>query len=212
MLSDRVVAENNQIIVCAQCDALYDRPELKQGQNAKCSCCGSILVERKVDWINRSFYWSLSGLILLFPATLLPIMGVTLAGQYDDASLVECVLGLIDRGFLLIAILLFLFALAVPTVRLVGVFYLAYSFKFKRVKSSLLVFFRAFHHLDNWAMLNVFMLGIVVAGYKLIDDTELSINVGLIAYIFWMISATLAVQNLDQDDIWQALEQRFGEK
>lgn len=199
------------MIACLQCDALYDRPVLKQGQNAKCSCCGSTLIERKVDWINRSFYWSIAGLLMLLPAISLPIMGVLLGGQYDSASLMECVIVLIDRGFYMIAILLFLFALAVPTVRLVGVFYLAYSFKYKRLRLSLLHFFRAFHHLDHWAMLNVFMLGIIVAMYKLVDDTELSVNLGLLAYILWMICSTLAVQYLDQDEIWQTLEKRFGE-
>ena len=201
-----------QWIACQQCDALYERPQLKQGQNAKCTCCGSTLLERKVHWINRSFYWSIAGLLMLLPATLLPIMGVTLGGQYDDASLFECVMALIERGFYMIAILLFLFALAVPTVRLIGVFYLAYSFKFKRLRPSQLSFFRAFHHLDNWTMLNVFMLGIVVAMYKLVDDTELTVNLGLVTYTGWMICSTLAVQYLDQDEIWQTLEQRFGDK
>lgn len=205
-------ANHQLLIACHQCDALYDRPTLKQGQNAKCSRCGSTLIERKVDWINRSYYWSITGLLMLLPATLLPIMGVTLGGQYDDASLYECVLALIERRFFMIAFLLFLFALAVPTVRLMGVFYLAYRFKYQRLKPSLLHFFRAFHHLDNWAMLNVFMLGIVVAMYKLVDDTELSVNLGLAAYVFWMICSTLAVQNLDQDAIWQTLEEHFGEQ
>lgn len=207
-----ISADKKQLIACQQCDALYDRPRLKQGQNAKCVRCGSTLIERKVDWVNRSFNWSIAGLLMLIPAISLPIMGVSLGGQYDNASLIECVLALIDRGFFMIAVLLFLFALAVPTVRLVGVFYLSYSFKYKRLRSSLLRFFRAFHHLDNWAMLNVFMLGIVVAMYKLVDDTELSINLGLVAYIFWMICSTLAVEYLDQDEIWEALEKRFGEQ
>ncbi len=203
--------DTKELIACQQCDALFSRPELKQGQNAKCTRCGSILVERKVDWINRSFYCSLAGIFMLIPAISLPIMGVTLGGQYDNASLFECVLALIERGFFMIAILLFLFALAIPTVRLIGVFYLSYSFKFNKLKPSLLSFFRAFHYLDNWAMLNVFMLGIVVAMYKLIDDTELSVNMGLLAFILWLITSTVASIALDPDDIWQSLEDEFAD-
>ena len=75
------------LVACQQCDALYDKPKLKQGQHAKCSRCGSTLIERKVDSINRSFYWSIAGIILLAPAILLPIIGVTLAKQYHHASL-----------------------------------------------------------------------------------------------------------------------------
>jgi len=199
-----------QLIACQQCDALYDMPELKQGQSAKCVRCGSTMAERKVDSIERSFNWSLAGILLLVPAILLPIMGVTLAGQYHHASLLDCIVVLIERGFFMIATLVFLFAIAVPVVRLFGAFYITYSFKFNKLKPSLLHFFRAFHHLDNWAMLNVFMLGIVVSMYKLLDDTELSVNLGLLAFILWLISSTMASVALDQDYIWQKLEDEFG--
>ncbi len=198
-----------QLIACQQCDALYDKPELKQGQNVKCIRCGSIMAERKVDSIERSFNWSLAGIFLLVPAILLPIMGVTLAGQYHHASLFDCIIALIERGFFMIAVFVFLFAIAVPVVRLLGVFYITYSFKFNKLKPSLLYFFRAFRYLDNWAMLNVFLLGIVVSMYKLLDDTELSINMGLLAFIFWLISSTMATVALDHDYIWQKLEDEF---
>ncbi len=200
---------NKQLIACQQCDALYDRPELRQGQSAKCIRCGSTMAERKVDSIERSFNWSLAGIFLLVPAILLPIMGVTLAGQYHHASLLDCIVVLIERKFFMIATLVFLFAIAVPVVRLLGAFYITYSFKFNKLRPSLLHFFRAFHHLDNWAMLNVFMLGIVVSMYKLLDDTELSVNMGLLAFILWLISSTMASVALDHDYIWQKLEDEF---
>ncbi len=196
-------------VACQQCDALYDKPQLKQGQIAKCNHCGSTLIERKVDSIERSFNWSLAGLILMLPAILLPIMGVTLAGQFHQASLFDCILVLIDRGFFMIACLVFLFAIAVPIVRLTGALYLSYCFKFNHLKPSLLIFFRAYHHLDHWAMLNVFMLGIVVSMYKLIDDTELSVNLGLFSFILWLICSTMAAIALDQDYIWDKLERAF---
>lgn len=206
---------NNKIntslfVACRQCDALYDKPQLKQGQLAKCNRCGGMLIERKVDFIERSFNWSLAGLMLMLPAILLPIMGVTLAGQYNQASLFDCILVLIDRGFFMIACLLFLFAIAVPIVRLTGAFYLSYCFKFNKLKPSLLNFFRAYHHLDHWAMLNVFMLAIIVSMYKLIDDTELSVNLGLLAFIFWLICSTMSAVVLDQNYIWEKLEKAFA--
>ncbi|TYK66546.1 paraquat-inducible protein A [Colwellia echini] len=200
------------LVACQQCDALYDKPQLKQGQIAKCTRCGSTLIERKVDSINRSFYWSLAGLIFMLPAILLPIMGVTLAGQFHQASLLDCIIVLIERDFFMIACLMFLFAIAVPIVRLSGALYIAYSFKFNRLKPSLLNFFRAYHHLDHWAMLNVFMLGIVVSMYKLTDDTELSVNLGLLAFIFWLICSTMSAVALDQDYIWDKLEKAFTNK
>ena len=196
-------------VACQHCDAIYEKPFLKQGQLSKCNRCGCVLLERKVNSTDRSFYWSIAGVILMLPAILLPIMGVSLAGQFHEASLFDCILVLIDRRFFMIACFVFLFAIAVPIVRLLGALYLSYSFKFNRLKPSLLNFFRAYHHLDHWAMLNVFMLGIVVSMYKLIDDTELSVNLGLIAFIFWLICSTMSAVALDQDYIWEKLEEAF---
>ncbi len=196
-------------VACQQCDALYDKPYLKQGQHATCKRCSSTLIERKVNSIERSFNWSLAGVLLMLPAILLPIMGVTLAGQFHQASLFDCILVLIDRGFFMIACLVFLFAIAVPIVRLSGALYLSYCFKFNRLKPSLLNFFRAYHYLDHWAMLNVFMLAIVVSMYKLLDDTELSINLGLFSFILWLICSTMAAIAMDQDYIWDKLERTF---
>ena len=204
-----ITRDARQLVACKQCDALYDTPTLREGQSAKCTRCGSLLAERKVDSIERSFYWSLAGIMLSIPAILLPIMGVTLVGQYHHASLLDCILALIDSGFFMIATLVFLFTLAVPIVRLMGAFYITSSFKFNRLNPSLLHFFRAFHHLDNWEMLNVFMLGIVVSMYKLLDDTELSVNMGLLAFILWLICSTMASSALDQDYIWNELEKEF---
>ncbi len=45
--------------------------------------------------------------------------------------------------------------------------------------------------------------------YKLLDDTELSVNIGLMAFILWLISSTMAAATLDQDYIWQELEEAF---
>lgn len=202
-------SQTSQLVACAQCDALYEKPHLKQGQIAKCNRCGSTLIERKVDSINRSFHWSLAGLIFMLPAILLPIMGVTLAGQYHQASLFDCVIVLISRGFYMIACLVFLFAIAIPVVRLAGALYISYCFKYNRLKPSLLNFFRAYHHLDHWAMLNVFMLGIVVSMYKLIDDTELTVSLGTFAFVFWLICSTMSALALDQDYIWDKLERKF---
>jgi paraquat-inducible protein A len=201
--------DNRQWAACEICDGLFEKPCLKQGQIAKCCHCGCLLVEHKVNSIERSFHWSLAGLILMLPAILLPLMGVALAGQYNQASLFDCVLVLIDREFFMIASLLFLFAIAVPIVRLCGALYLSYCFKFNRLKPSLLNFFRASHRLDHWAMLNVFMLGIIVSMYKLLDDTDLSVNLGLLSFILWLICSTMASASLDHDYIWEKLEQTF---
>jgi|TARA_B110000091_G_scaffold214126_1_gene265939 paraquat-inducible protein A len=196
----------SDLIACRQCDALYGHPKLLTGQRAKCGRCGATLCERKVNSIERTFALSTAGLILLTPAVILPIMGIALAGQYHEASLLDSIRQLIDKGYFMIATLVFMFAIAVPAVRLIGAFYISYCFKFNKIKPSLLNFFRAYHRLDSWSMLNVFLLGIVVSMYKLLDDTKLSVDHGLLAFVLLLICSTMASMTLDQHYVWQELE------
>jgi len=196
----------SELIACQQCDALYEQPCLNEGQKAECGRCGATLFERKNNSIERTFSLSIAGLLFLTPAIILPIIGVTLAGQFHNASLLDCITQLIAKGFYMIATLVFMFAIAVPTVRLIGALYISYCFKFNKIKPFLLHFFRAYHQLDSWSMLNVFLLGIIVSMYKLLDDTELSIDYGLLAFVLLLLSSTLVSVTLDQDYVWQTLE------
>ena len=200
-------ALKSELIACLQCDALFEQPKLNQGQKAECSRCGATLFERKVNSIERTFALAIAGLLLLTPAIILPMIGVTLAGQFHHASLLDCITQLISKGFYMIALLVFMFAIAVPTVRLIGALYITYCFKFNKIKPFLLHFFRAYHQLDSWSMLNVFLLGIVVSMYKLLDDTELSIDYGLLSFVLLLICSTMVSVTLDQHYVWQKLEQ-----
>jgi paraquat-inducible protein A len=204
-LEDEALA--NDWLACHQCDALYVHPQLNDGQRAECGRCGATLFERKVNSIERTFALSVAGLILLIPAIMLPIMGITLAGQYQEASLLDAITQLIAKGYIMVATLVFMFTIAVPTVKLIGALYISYCFKCNKIKPFLLHFFRAYHQLDSWSMLNVFLLGIVVTMYKLLDDTELSIDSGLLAFVLLLISSTMVTVSLDQHYVWQKLEQ-----
>ncbi len=196
-----------KLIACQQCDALFEQPRLTLGQQAECCRCGETLIEYKAHAIERTFALSIAGLLLIIPAMILPILGVSLAGQTHQASLFNCILVLIDKGFYFIATLVFVFVIAVPIVRLIGACYLAYSLLFNKTKPFLLGFFRTYNQLGSWSMLHVFLLGIVVAMYKLVDDMEITIHYGLLAFVLLLICSTLVSVNLDKKYVWDTLEQ-----
>ena len=187
----------DNVVVCHFCDAVSKSPKIKPGQKASCAGCGSTLFEMKKDPIERTLAISLAGILLFYPTTTLPIIGVTAAGIYNDASLIDCIRIMINGGYSFIAFTVFVFAIAIPMVRLLSACYLTLSIKFNRVTPSLLVFFRSYHHLDTWAMLHVYFFGIIVSMYKLVDMAELSIGGGLISFVLLLICSTLTSVTLD---------------
>jgi len=195
------------MLACHQCDSLLPMPLLLEGQKACCGCCGTALFSKKKDAINRTIAVAIAGLLLLLPAIFLPIIGVGAAGLYNDASLVDCITLLIDSRNYIIAFAVFMFTIAIPTVRLFTALYISLCIKFNKTKPSLLVFFRSYHILDTWTMIHVFFLGIIVSMYKLSSLADMTIDGGLFSLLLLLLCSTLVSVTMDQHSIWQKLEE-----
>ena len=46
-----------------------------------------------------------------------------------------------------------------------------------------MLFYRIYHHLRDWGMLEVYFMGVLVAIVKLVDLAELTIGLGLFCFI-----------------------------
>lgn len=200
------------LIACIRCDALSSLPQLYPGQTAHCPSCGCSLFSRKKDSIERTLAISIAGLLLFIPAISLPIMTIGMTGFYHQASLLDCVMKMIEGEFYIIAFCVFMFTIAIPTVRLFSAFYLTFRIKFGQISPSLLLFFRSYHLLDNWTMIHVFFLGIVISMYKLVSLADLNIGGGLVSLLLLLLCSTLVTVTLDQHYIWQKLERESVSK
>jgi paraquat-inducible protein A len=194
------------MIACNQCDSLLPKPLLAEGQDALCGCCGAMLFSKKKDAINRTIAVAIAGLVLFFPATLLPIIGISAAGLYNDASLLDCITILINSKNYVIAFAVFMFTVAIPSVRLITALYISLCIKLNRVKPSLLVFFRSYHLLDTWTMVHVFFMGVIVSMYKLSSLADMTIDGGLFSLVLLLVCSTLVSVTMDEHSIWEELE------
>lgn len=195
------------MLACQQCDTLLPMPLLSEGQKAMCGCCGAVLFSKKKDAINRTVAVAIAGLLFFFPAISLPIIGIGAAGLYNDASLLDCITLLINGRNYIIAFAVFMFTVAIPTVRLITALYISLCIKFNRVKPSLLIFFRSYHMLDTWTMIHVFFMGVIVSMYKLSSLADMNIEGGLFSLVLLLLCSTLISITMDQQSIWQELEQ-----
>lgn len=202
----------NTLIACKHCDTVATSPILTAGESALCPCCGHTLFSRKVDPVNRTLAVSLAGLLLLIPAVTMPIIGVGVAGKYNDATLIDCIMLMINADFYIIAFSVFLFTIAIPSVRIFSAFYLSYRIKTKQLSTSLLTFYRSYHLFDSWTMIHVFFLGVIVSMYKLVTLDQLTVGSGLISLLLLLFCSTLISITLDQKLIWDLLEHELEPK
>ncbi len=193
--------------VCPECDLLLNPTLLDIGEKAHCPRCGLLLSRPRKQSVERTFALSIAGLILFFPANLLPMVGVTLMGNANTGVLLSGVIALFNDGMVAVAIVVFLASILFPLVHIVLSLLISGYLYFNRHNRYLVHWMHWMQHLDEWVMLEVYMLSIIVACVKLMAIAPLKFGWGLYAFIALLIITTLLTSSLDNELFWQRIDQ-----
>lgn len=192
---------------CPECDLLIRSAQPKIGQKAHCPRCGCLLSSPRKQSVERTFALSIAAFILFFPANLLPMVGITLLGNFNTGILLSGVLTLFNEGMVVVGIVVFLVSILFPLVHISLALLISGHLYFRRRNPYLMAWMRCMHHLDEWVMLEVYMLGIIVACVKLMSLAPLVFGWGLYAFIALLIITTMLSSNLDEVLFWQRIAQ-----
>jgi paraquat-inducible protein A len=193
-----------RLTACPHCDLLSEIAALQPRESAHCRRCGSLLYQHKVRSISRTLAWAIAGLLLFIPANVYPILQLQVLGMEQDATLLKGVIALIDNRLWMVAILTFLLTIAIPLVKhllLIGVLGRSH-----RPSPRLARWFRYYHLIDSWGMLEIYLLGILIALVKLGDLAEVVTGLGLYSFIGQLITSIGAHISLDKNEVWERLE------
>jgi paraquat-inducible protein A len=155
--------------------------------------------------VERTFALSIAGLILMFPANLMPLVGIKMLGGAKDGTLLSGVIALFEEQLWGVAILVFLSSILFPLVNIVLSLLISAHLYFNRPNRHLAHWMRWLQHLDEWAMLEVYMLGIIVACVKLSANSDLKFGFGLYAFVALLIITGMLASSLDKMLFWQQI-------
>lgn len=197
--------ELEQLIACHECDLLMRKPAAGPGERVECPRCGYELYTRRHRVVRRSLALVLAALLLYIPANFLPIMQLNLLGQGSQDTVWSGVLGLYNSGMQGIAVVVFLASMAVPLLKLLCQLAVLLSIRFDLGRSYGLLLYRIYQHLREWGMLEVYLMGILVAIVKLIDMADLSLGVGLVCFVALLLVQIWLEVTMSPHQIWEAL-------
>jgi paraquat-inducible protein A len=193
------------LIACPECDLLMRKPSLEEGERAECPRCGYELFILRRAVVPRSLALVIAALLLYIPANFLPIMQLNLLGQSSQDTVWSGVLGLYDSGMQGIALVVFLSSMAVPLLKLLCQLLVLLSIQLDLGRSYGLLFYRIYHHMREWGMLEVYLMGILVAMVKLMDLADLSLGLGLFCFIALLLVQVWLEVTMSPHQIWAAL-------
>jgi len=200
------------LISCHDCDLLIAKADLPPGTKALCPRCGGTVRLSRPNSIERTLALALTSLLFYVPANIMPIMGMRVMGQMQNAAIHQGVRVLGENGQHGAALLVFISAMAAPLVKILLGLHVSLCLFARRCPDHLPACFRLYLHLDEWAMLEVYMLGILVAVVKLMGMATVLPGPGLYCFIALLLSTTTMTSMLDPDRFWEEMERLRTEK
>ena len=194
------------LMACHECDLLVKRVPLEPDQHAHCPRCDALLHLGRRDPINRTLVVSLSGLLLVYPAYFLPLMEMGALGLASDTSIFDSVVPLLNAEYWIPALSLFLFAIFFPVMLLVLGFWVSLHLYFEIYPRYLKPLLRLFEGIIDWVMPEVYVIGIIVALVKLLDDFTVIIGTGLISFCILMFCSLMVTTTVCKNLFWRVLQ------
>jgi paraquat-inducible protein A len=198
------------VVACKTCGLVQRLAELSPGTIARCARCGWRLAKAEINSLGRTAAFALAALILYLPANIYPILTMDLYGVHSESTVWDGCQTLFEEGEFLVAVIVFLASILIPFLKLLGLFSLVVATKLNlpRWRQQRTWIYRILDAIGPWAMLDVFLLAVLVAVVRLGEIATVLPGPGLVAFTSVVVLTILATSSFDPIMIWQDSERR----
>lgn len=192
---------------CHCCGLVHRVPHLERNQEAECIRCFSMIdsgLRSGQQSSARCFAAALGGLILYFPAILLPILEIEKLGHHHAASILGGTLDLIWHGSFFVGFVVFLFSIVLPLMKLLALLELSRIGLTHRQHQAWT--YRIVEWTGRWSMMDVLLLALLVTLVKLGDLVSFHLGPAVIAFVMCVVMSLIASVMFDPHAIWEENE------
>lgn len=199
------------LIVCLQCDSVYRYRPYTPGKTAICERCQAVLWQGDGRGIYRILPLTVAATVAFSVACISPVMRVDFHGVTNDVTLWQTAWGLSSgEPFPLLAFCTVFLLVAAPALQLTLLAWLLLFARYLRPAPGFITLMKLLLWLRPWSMIEVGMLGFVVAAVKLSSLLDVSPGPG-----GWALGTAgiliLIVTRYDLHPLWELLTVRQGD-
>jgi paraquat-inducible protein A len=195
-------------VACPDCDLLQQIPTLGPGGRAACPRCHRVLVRRPTGSPDLPLALTVATLITLLVANILPLMELHVVGRFASTTIAGGAYEMWLQGQRLTAVLVLFCAVIAPAFYIVFMLVLLIAARRPRLPQWAGEMLRWVGHLQVWSMLEVVMLGILVALTKIAELATVEPGVGMYAFGACILLIPAIMTNVDKHELWQRVEWR----
>ena len=173
-----------------------------------CPRCGSHLHLRKPNSIQRTVALMVAATALYIPANILPIMTVVELGDVTENTIISGMMTFWRQGAYPIAIVIFTASIVIPLMKIVALTWLclAASGRLHPSPGMLGKIYWFTELLGRWSMVDIFVVGILVALVQLGNYMTITPGLGAVAFAGVVVLTMLAAMSFEPRLLWDRLE------
>jgi paraquat-inducible protein A len=194
-------------IACPDCDLLQRIPPVPPGGKARCVQCNCVLAKKPSGPPDLSLALAVTAAFVFVIANLTPLMDLSVVGRAASTTIAGGAYEMWQQGQRLTGVLVAFCAVIAPGGYLLFMLTLLLAARRTPVPHWTGEMLRWVHHFEVWSMLEVMMLGILVALIKIAELATVAAGVGMFAAGALVLLFPAIMVTFDVDDLWERLEQ-----
>ncbi|MCX4148241.1 MULTISPECIES: paraquat-inducible protein A [Paraburkholderia] len=203
----------DNLIACHECDFLQRETPLVERGAARCQRCGAALYRyRNVPMSHEwALAFTLAAAILFVVANRFPIFELWINGASVETTLFGAASALYADGMWPIAGLVFVTTLLMPSLNIAAVIYLLLPLHTGGFPHKPEIVLRVLRHVAPWGMIEVLMVGMLIALVKLQHIATVVPGVGAWAFGAVMILLAAATVAFNPRELWARIDTMRGD-
>ena len=194
------------LVACPDCDLLQRIPEVPAGASVRCPRCDKELWRHKPDSFNRSFALTIAALVLYLIANTVPMLGLHAVGHEAFTTVVGGAQELWGNGQQLVSVLVLFAAVISPALQISFLLAILIGCTRERPPAWVGLLLRHLEFTRTWSMIEVMLLGVLVALTKIADYATVIIGTAFFA-LFALVVLLAAIQScFDPREVWERVE------
>ncbi len=197
-----VLAHRKDWLICHACGEFQTIVAISPDHALVCYNCDTVLHSGHGQWMNSASAIVAAALVLFFVSNYFPFLTLEVGNQVQTATILDGVVALMDRQQWALAALVFTTIFLFPLFEITAYLYLLVPYSVNKKLPGQHHVLRWMTLAQNWSMLEIFMLSVVVTSVKLTDMAELRLEVGAYAFFVLVAMLMLAYNKLDRRKLW----------
>lgn len=193
------------LAACPECDLLQREPDLVSEGCADCARCGAELFRNKPHSIDYTLAFIAAAAIVFLYANAFPLMDMDASGLRSSTTLAGTVTALGKAGMPSVSLLVLATAILFPALELGAMTYMLLPLRLGRIPPGLRLAFRIVEWVRPWCMVEVFVLGALVAYVKLNDVAPVHVDPAFYALGLFVFLLAAADATFEPRAVWRCV-------